>query len=83
VKGLGNQFLSGSALARDQDGGSTVRDLFDFGVDLLHRSASSDEVMEGVALGDLGAKLFDFSFELLGIKGPINDDAEFDVERFL
>ncbi len=83
VERLGHQFLAGSAFAGDQHRGAAVGHLFDLSVDLLHRPALSDEVMKGVALGDLGAELFDFAFEFLGVECAVDDDAEFfDVEGF-
>ena len=55
MEGLGDEFLAGAALTRDQDRCTAVGDLFDFAVDFLHWAAFADEVVEGISLSHLRA----------------------------
>jgi len=77
VERSGDQFLPRAALARDQDGRAAVGDLFDLGVDVLHRRALADQIVKGIAADDLRTELFHLSLEFLVLERPLDDDAEF------
>jgi hypothetical protein len=78
----GDELLSGAAFPGDQHGGLGVGDLLDFRVDILHRRAFPDEIVEGVTLGQLRAQLEDFPLELAGFQSLGDNETElFDVER--
>ena len=56
VDGLGHQLLAGAALAQDQDVALGRRGELDQLVDLLHRLALADDVVEAEALAELLAR---------------------------
>src|ERR1043166_10126268 len=65
VERLGDEFLPSAALAGDQDSRAAVGNLFNLGVDILHRWTLADQVMKGIAPDDLRTELFDLLLEFL------------------
>ncbi len=53
MQGLGDQLFSGPAFPSDEYRGSAIGNLFDFGVDLLHSMALTDQIVKCVSLDDL------------------------------
>ena len=57
VDRLGDHLLAGAVLAQQQHGGPAVGDLADGAEDFVHGRRVADDVLEPVAVADLGAKL--------------------------
>ena len=84
VDGLGDEFLSRTAFARDQHARASVRDALDQIEDRLHSARAADDVVEAIASVDLGAQLTVFLEESSLTERLLDDDLNLvDLEGLL
>ena len=72
VERLRDQLFAGAALAGDEDGRVSLRDLADGLVDLLHRRRVADDALGLHQRADLVAQHLDLLREVLVIEGPLD-----------
>ena len=84
VDGLGDEFLAGTALSRDQNGGRRRTDLLDLLEDLLHPRGVPDEALHAETAFEPLMQLFVFGLQSGSTEGSLDPQFQFvDLETAL